>query len=65
MTVYYDEETDTVVANNAADFASFDEDDRLIIDVTTIMEDGRAERKLKEFAHALLDAKHAHKSPQA
>jgi len=55
MTVYYDNDEDEVIANNAVEYAYFDEDGRLHIDIEQIMM-GRAERKIKEWIDAFQGA---------
>lgn len=59
MTFYYDESENELVGNAAFDeeygYASVD-DDTLLIDVDHIMEEGRAEAKLKEIRDAAKDA---------
>lgn len=52
MTFYYDADENDLVGNRAAEYAEFD-GDSLVIDVDTIMEDGRGLRKLREMRDAV------------
>lgn len=63
MTFWYDKEADELIGNVAFDdeygYAEQDGTD-LRIDVTTIMENGRGEGKLREMKGAIDDALEAH-----
>lgn len=48
MTVFFNEEENSVVANNADEFAHFDENGELVIECDEM---GRGVEKLKEFAN--------------
>jgi len=63
MTFYYDSDADELVGNNAFDDTNgFAEQDgsNLVLDVTFIMEEGRAIKKLKEIRNATQYAIDAH-----
>jgi len=60
MTFYYEEDTDTLRGNVADEYAHFEDDGTLVIDVEYIIAEGRSIGKLREMQRAIDDAIAAH-----
>lgn len=56
MTFWYDRDAEELIGNNLAEFTEINDDGEVHIDVAGIMEDGRAEKKLKEMQTQITSA---------